>query len=41
MNSLLIKIWQFLFGAKVNEVPKLREEGASLKAPLQFSRVVR
>lgn len=31
----------FLFGAKVNEVPALREKGASLKAPLQFLRVVR
>ncbi|GLU22950.1 hypothetical protein SLE2022_389860 [Rubroshorea leprosula] len=31
----------FLFGAKLHEVPALREEGPSLKVPLQFSRVVR
>lgn len=33
--------FQFLFGAKLDEVPALREEGPSLKVPLQFSRVVR
>ncbi|KAF2297757.1 hypothetical protein GH714_002594 [Hevea brasiliensis] len=31
----------FLFGAKVNEVPVLREKGPALKVPLQFARVVR
>ncbi|XP_028067066.1 glycogen phosphorylase 1-like [Camellia sinensis] len=31
----------FLFGAKVNEVPTLRDKGAALKPPLQFARVVR
>lgn len=31
----------FLFGAKVHEVPALREKGSSLKTPLQFARVVR
>lgn len=31
----------FLFGAKVDEVPVLREKGPALGAPLQFSRVVR
>lgn len=32
---------QFIFGAKVHEVPALREKGSAVKAPLQFSRVVR
>uniref|UniRef100_A0A5B7CG11 Alpha-1,4 glucan phosphorylase n=1 Tax=Davidia involucrata TaxID=16924 RepID=A0A5B7CG11_DAVIN len=31
----------FIFGAKVNEVPALRDNGAGLKASLQFARVVR
>nr|GMD89483.1 glycogen phosphorylase 1-like [Ipomoea batatas] len=31
----------FLFGAKADEVAALREKGATLKAPLQFARVVR
>ncbi|XP_021902336.1 LOW QUALITY PROTEIN: glycogen phosphorylase 1-like [Carica papaya] len=31
----------FLFGAKMHEVPALREEGSTLKVPLQFARVVR
>ncbi|CAI9087396.1 OLC1v1021453C1 [Oldenlandia corymbosa var. corymbosa] len=31
----------FIFGAKLDEIPALREKGASLKAPLQFARVVR
>ncbi|XP_075106371.1 uncharacterized protein LOC107783249 [Nicotiana tabacum] len=31
----------FLFGAKVDEVPALREKGTSLKGSLQFARVVR
>lgn len=31
----------FLFGAKVHEVPALREKGSALKVPLQFARVVR
>ncbi|KAK9092700.1 hypothetical protein Syun_027611 [Stephania yunnanensis] len=31
----------FVFGAKVDEVPALREMKSSLKAPLQFARVVR
>ncbi|GMI91562.1 alpha-glucan phosphorylase 2, Arabidopsis thaliana alpha-glucan phosphorylase 2 [Hibiscus trionum] len=31
----------FLFGAKVDEVPALREKGPALKVPLQFLRVVR
>jgi starch phosphorylase len=32
---------QFLFGAKMHEVPALREKGPTLKVPLQFARVVR
>ncbi|KAG5622520.1 hypothetical protein H5410_007738 [Solanum commersonii] len=31
----------FLFGAKVDEVPALREKGTTLKGSLQFARVVR
>ncbi|XP_077212465.1 uncharacterized protein LOC143847500 [Tasmannia lanceolata] len=31
----------FIFGAKVHEVPNLRDKGSTLKAPLQFARVVR
>ncbi|XP_055803232.1 uncharacterized protein LOC129872315 isoform X2 [Solanum dulcamara] len=31
----------FLFGAKVDEVPALREKGTKLKGSLQFARVVR
>ncbi|XP_057948578.1 uncharacterized protein LOC131144155 [Malania oleifera] len=31
----------FLFGAKVHEVPALRQKGAAVKASLQFARVVR
>lgn len=31
----------FLFGAKMHEVPALREKGPALKVPLQFARVVR
>ncbi|KVH89510.1 Glycosyl transferase, family 35 [Cynara cardunculus var. scolymus] len=31
----------FIFGAKINEVPTLREKGSTVKAPLQFARVVR
>uniref|UniRef100_A0A6M2EM43 Alpha-1,4 glucan phosphorylase n=1 Tax=Populus davidiana TaxID=266767 RepID=A0A6M2EM43_9ROSI len=31
----------FLFGAKMHEVPALREKGPTLKVPLQFARVVR
>ncbi|KAL7592257.1 hypothetical protein Lser_V15G32303 [Lactuca serriola] len=31
----------FIFGAKMNEVPKLREKESTIKAPLQFRRVVR
>ncbi|KAA0057014.1 glycogen phosphorylase 1-like [Cucumis melo var. makuwa] len=31
----------FLFGAKVHEVPTLREKGSTIKVPLQFARVVR
>ncbi|XP_050230661.1 uncharacterized protein LOC126679734 [Mercurialis annua] len=31
----------FLFGAKIHEVPVLREKGPALKVPLQFARVVR
>ncbi|EEF50818.1 glycogen phosphorylase, putative [Ricinus communis] len=31
----------FLFGAKIHEVPVLREKGSALKVPLQFARVVR
>eukprot|EP00268_Persea_americana_P030906 TRINITY_DN2999_c1_g1_i2.p1 TRINITY_DN2999_c1_g1~~TRINITY_DN2999_c1_g1_i2.p1 ORF type:complete len:966 (-),score=177.85 TRINITY_DN2999_c1_g1_i2:2406-5303(-) len=31
----------FTFGAKVHEVPALREKGSALTAPLQFARVVR
>ncbi|KAJ8761099.1 hypothetical protein K2173_000778 [Erythroxylum novogranatense] len=31
----------FLFGAKLHEVPVLREKGQNLKVPLQFARVVR
>ncbi|KAL5989480.1 hypothetical protein ACLOJK_010372 [Asimina triloba] len=31
----------FIFGAKVEEVPALREKGSALKAPLQFARVIR
>lgn len=31
----------FLFGAKIDEVPELREKRPSLKVPLHFSRVVR
>ncbi|XP_060191788.1 uncharacterized protein LOC132621507 [Lycium barbarum] len=31
----------FLFGAKVGEVPALREKGTTLKGSLQFARVVR
>lgn len=30
-----------MFGAKMSEVPALRENGAATKAPLQFARVVR
>lgn len=32
---------QFLFGAKVHDVPILREKGPDLKVNLQFARVVR
>ncbi|RWR96411.1 glycogen phosphorylase 1 isoform X1 [Cinnamomum micranthum f. kanehirae] len=31
----------FIFGAKVHEVPAVREKGSALTAPLQFARVVR
>lgn len=31
----------FIFGAKMSEVPALREKGTAIKAPLQFARVVR
>ncbi|KAJ0927645.1 putative glycogen phosphorylase [Helianthus annuus] len=31
----------FIFGAKINEVPALREKDSTIKAPLQFVRVVR
>ncbi|CAK7350531.1 unnamed protein product [Dovyalis caffra] len=31
----------FLFGAKMHEVPALREKGSAFKVPLQFARVVR
>lgn len=31
----------FIFGAKINEVPTLREKGSTVKAPVQFARVVR
>ncbi|GKC31727.1 glycogen phosphorylase 1-like protein, partial [Tanacetum coccineum] len=31
----------FIFGAKINEVPALREKDSTVKAPLQFARVVR
>ncbi|CAN6689753.1 unnamed protein product [Malus baccata var. baccata] len=31
----------FLFGAKIDEVPKLREEGSAHKMPLQCARVLR
>lgn len=38
---ILLFLLQFLFGAKVDEVPVLREKGTSLKGSLQFARVVR
>ncbi|KAI3741696.1 hypothetical protein L1987_59370 [Smallanthus sonchifolius] len=31
----------FIFGAKINEVPALREKDSTIKAPVQFVRVVR
>nr|XP_043622410.1 glycogen phosphorylase 1-like isoform X2 [Erigeron canadensis] len=31
----------FIFGAKINEVPALREKESTIEAPLQFARVVR
>lgn len=41
MAFILCFYVQFIFGAKVHEVPALREKGSAVKAPLQFSRVVR
>lgn len=40
---ILVQIFfpQFLFGAKIDEVPKLREEGSAQKMPLQCARVLR
>lgn len=34
-------MFQFLFGAKVQEVAELREKGGTVKVPLQFARVLR
>ncbi|KAL4563246.1 hypothetical protein LXL04_027286 [Taraxacum kok-saghyz] len=31
----------FIFGAKINEVPALREQESTVKSPIQFARVVR
>lgn len=34
-------IFQFVFGAKLDEVPRLREKGPDMNVNLQFARVVR
>lgn len=36
-----LPLFQFLFGAKVQEVAELREKGSTVKVPLQFARVLR